>query len=376
MATIHSGIPIIRSGELRTYNQSYMETSEIHRFDIFWVPADTTGAQTLPEGTRPYPIVTPYCDNQKKGIVLVAPITSNTKTASESAVPIQINGRDSVILLDRLATIETTPWPIHRETRYRKGARGSKDTQPAVYPRTSSSPGRSSTGSFKRKDALRGGPRFEFKEITSARRLNVIKNVADEYSVAFLNSEGGRIFWGVRDSDRVVVGVKLTLSERDEVRKEVVSKLAGIQPDIDIVQLRLDFHEVFENGAVVADLFIVELSVPRGKPTTMHFTSGGDAFVRLDGVKLKLKGPQIQQWIMGRMKAAVLPSLTPAERKRQEILEWKWKDRNPQHHEYRSCSDADRTCQGHCRCDGNRLHRPLRHHIHKRDPEIGLTGQY
>jgi hypothetical protein len=149
--------------------------------------------------------------------------------------------------------------------------------------------------------------------------------------VAFLNSEGGRIFWGIRDSDRVVVGVKLTSAERDEVRKEVVSKLAGIQPQIDIVRSRLTFHEVFDNDAVVADLFVAELSVPRGEPTTMHFTCGDEAYVRLDGVKQKLKGPQIQQWILGRTKAAAgatqvaVSQPSSAERKRQEILAWKGK---------------------------------------------------
>jgi Putative DNA-binding domain len=169
--------------------------------------------------------------------------------------------------------------------------------------------------------------RYEFKEITSARPANVIKHLADEYAVAFLNSEGGRIFWGIRDSDRVVVGVKLTSSERDEIRREVVGKLAGIQPPVDIVRLRLSFHEVFENDLVVPDLLVIELSVPRGEPATMHFTSGDEAFVRLDGVKQKLKGPQIQQWVLGRTKAVgvTATSPSPAERKRQEILAWKGK---------------------------------------------------
>jgi hypothetical protein len=173
--------------------------------------------------------------------------------------------------------------------------------------------------------------RYEFKETTSARPANVIKNAADEYAVAFLNSEGGRIFWGIRDSDRAVVGVKLTSTERDQVRKEVVSKLAGIQPQIDIVRLRLEFHQIFDDNGVVADLFVVELSVPRGEPATIHFTSGDEAYIRSDGVKQKLKGPQIQQWILGRTKAvaettpAAAPQPSPAERKRRGILEWKGK---------------------------------------------------
>ncbi|MGA7925274.1 MAG: hypothetical protein WCA20_04700 [Candidatus Sulfotelmatobacter sp.] len=36
----------------------------------------------------------------------VAPITSNTATVGESGVLFQIDGRDSVVLLDRVITIE------------------------------------------------------------------------------------------------------------------------------------------------------------------------------------------------------------------------------------------------------------------------------
>ena len=43
--------------------------------------------------------------------------------------------------------------------------------------------------------------------------------------VAFLNSEGGRILWGVRNSDRVVVGVRLASDDRDRLRQVVTNKL-------------------------------------------------------------------------------------------------------------------------------------------------------
>jgi hypothetical protein len=128
-----------------------------------------------------------------------------------------------------------------------------------------------------------------------------------------------------------VVGVKLSGVERDDVRKAVTSKLNYIQPHLDIVSLKLTFHEVSDGTSVISDLFVVELAVPRGDPTTMYFTSGDKAIVRLDGVKQKLKGPQIQQWIMARLKAAAIsdtgepaaaPPESPAQLKRKEILPW------------------------------------------------------
>src|SRR5262245_52485044 len=85
----------------------------------------------------------------------------------------------------------------------------------------------------------------EFKEIKGRNPVDIIKNSADEYVVAFLNSEGGRIYWGIRDSDRVVVGVKLTSSQRDEIRRVVGEKLAQIQPSISPTAFRINFHETF-----------------------------------------------------------------------------------------------------------------------------------
>ncbi len=56
---------------------------------------------------------------------------------------------------------------------------------------------------------------IEFKRISGNRPLDAIKNTVDEYVVAFLNSRiSGRIIWGIRDTDRVVVGVKLAIPHR------------------------------------------------------------------------------------------------------------------------------------------------------------------
>jgi hypothetical protein len=66
---------------------------------------------------------------------------------------------------------------------------------------------------------------FEFKEIkSSAGAVGSIVNTSDEYAVAFLNSEGGRIFWGIRNHDRIVIGVPLNYEQRDKVRRDVHTK--------------------------------------------------------------------------------------------------------------------------------------------------------
>lgn len=139
---------------------------------------------------------------------------------------------------------------------------------------------------------------IEFKEVRGVNPVKAIVNTADEYAVAFLNSEGGKILWGIRDSDKVVVGVALSDGDRDRLRRDVMAKLGEIQPQIDPSQFRLEIHKL-EGGD--ENRFVIELSVPPGAPSTPYYTSSHQCFVRLEGVKRKLTGPQLTDWIQRRI---------------------------------------------------------------------------
>ncbi len=144
---------------------------------------------------------------------------------------------------------------------------------------------------------------YEFKDISGSRRPgDSIKNTADEYVVAFLNSEGGSIYWGVRDTDRTVVGVRLNFQERDDVRSVVSQKLNGIRPPIDPTAYRIDFQEIYDtNYNLISDLYVIEITVPHVFTTDPYYTGGDEAFVRVDGVKRKLSGPALTDWIKRRL---------------------------------------------------------------------------
>lgn len=131
---------------------------------------------------------------------------------------------------------------------------------------------------------------YEFKEIKGGNPVDSIKNVSDEYAVSFLNSEGGRIFWGIRDNDRVAVGVKLDSKLRDEVAKAIENKLAHIQPPLSPSYWRIRFHPVhLRSGTPVVDLMVVELtvSVPDER-AILYATASNNVFVRSDSGKKKL----------------------------------------------------------------------------------------
>lgn len=141
---------------------------------------------------------------------------------------------------------------------------------------------------------------YEFKEVRPQNPLSAIADTAEKYAVAFLNSEGGRIYWGVRGSDRIVLGAKLSFDERDRLRQSITSKLGAIRPAIDPTAFRLDIHLV-ENSGDAADLVVVELVVPRVRTSGPYYAGGVDAFVRLDGVTRKLAGPELTDWIVRRV---------------------------------------------------------------------------
>jgi hypothetical protein len=141
----------------------------------------------------------------------------------------------------------------------------------------------------------------EFKEIKGANPVNIIKNTADEYVVAFLNSDGGRILWGVRNDDRVCVGVKLTYEQRDRLRRDVGSKLAQIKPTIDPSHYRIILHPVMDNGVVSEEIYVVEIVVPNVALAAPFYTGGNECFVRTDGGKEKMSGPALTDWIRRRL---------------------------------------------------------------------------
>ena len=144
----------------------------------------------------------------------------------------------------------------------------------------------------------------EFKEIKTEgdRAVKSIVNQADEYAIAYLNSNtAGRILWGIKDKDGCVAGVRLNYGERDELRRKVNEKLYKITPKIDPSQFRIELHGVKDkDNNFLADLYVVELTVPASISSTPYFTESGKTWVKVDGAKKSLSGPSLVEWILRR----------------------------------------------------------------------------
>ena len=139
---------------------------------------------------------------------------------------------------------------------------------------------------------------YEFKEVKGKNPAGSITNTSDEYAVAFLNCEGGRIFWGVRDGDRITVGVTLDERRRDEVRRKVSEKLGSIRPPISVEDWQLELHQVHDlQREIIEDLWVVELLVPPPQKRNVFYTNSGELFVKTDGGIRRLLGPEITEFI-------------------------------------------------------------------------------
>lgn len=143
----------------------------------------------------------------------------------------------------------------------------------------------------------------EFKEVKGGNPLDAIEKRADEYAVAFLNAAvSGKIVWGVRDEDRVVVGVALSANQRDHLRRLVTEKLSSIAPAIPVSAFTLEIIRLDGEASKDPALCVVELKVAAPPlRVNLYFTQSGDAYIKTEGGRRKLNGPQIQEETMHRM---------------------------------------------------------------------------
>lgn len=144
---------------------------------------------------------------------------------------------------------------------------------------------------------------YEFKEITGNPIKHVRKNIA-EYACAFLNNKGGKILYGV-DDDGVIKGVKLSRSQKNEIRTTINSEMHLIEPAIDPTRYDIEFHNVYssdDDDNAISDLFVIEVFItPPIDSRTLYFTGNHHTYVKVPGGRKQLNGSEIQEWIRSRL---------------------------------------------------------------------------
>eukprot|EP01105_Mastigella_eilhardi_P024126 TRINITY_DN6226_c0_g1_i1.p1 TRINITY_DN6226_c0_g1~~TRINITY_DN6226_c0_g1_i1.p1 ORF type:complete len:727 (-),score=155.98 TRINITY_DN6226_c0_g1_i1:73-2187(-) len=126
--------------------------------------------------------------------------------------------------------------------------------------------------------------RHELKSVHKQDPVEYLPRVAVKYINAFLNSEGGTIYFGV-ENDGCVSGVSLDRAERDACRLKLDNSLLVFQPQVDPDMWSMRFVPVVPPTGVqpVPDLFVIEITVRRGKGPIYFTNSQGKhrkAYVR------------------------------------------------------------------------------------------------
>ena len=145
--------------------------------------------------------------------------------------------------------------------------------------------------SFKRGESLPlEDMEIEYKNYYFPFALDQITKLSNCVS-AFLNTNGGRIFLGVKDEGNVVVGMRLTDKKKSDLVDHLLSIFESFEPKLSPKQYRVlflpiinDFDQVF-NG-----LYVVKLIIKRGE-RLLYSTNERKYYKRRDG-KVKLLSPE------------------------------------------------------------------------------------
>ena len=154
----------------------------------------------------------------------------------------------------------------------------------------------------------------EFKEVKGQNPTQAIGKVVDEYVVAYLNEAGGSVYWGIRDNDRLVVGVTLDHDKRDQVRQVVGQKIAAIAPSVSSDCYQVPFHKVMhtaEGTVAPENTLVVEVSVRPPDSGALYLTGSGEAYKKTLGGKRKLTGAELLNALLVQLQAKQDSSQTP-----------------------------------------------------------------
>lgn len=150
---------------------------------------------------------------------------------------------------------------------------------------------------------LKSAPHQQNRKYNEEAKVEIIKKTI----CAFLNSDGGRIYFGITDTC-VVNGIKLALWEKDRYKCYFRDITRCFWP-----QCYLDRISVFyvplkckDTGKFIKDLYVVKLKVLKGKPDFLYSVSQFNyvSFIRVDNQVCLLKSEFVHDEIRNRVRFA------------------------------------------------------------------------
>ena len=143
---------------------------------------------------------------------------------------------------------------------------------------------------------------LEFKNYSIPLQIGHFKKIKKTVC-AFLNSNGGRIYFGVRDEDQCVIGIQFrNRFQLDDFRDSIKNALSLITPEIRRDQYFLKFLPVMEKTRHREGCFVPKLIIKRGDPFELYFTNERLCYYRRNGNNSKFSPLELKSEILKREK--------------------------------------------------------------------------
>ena len=118
---------------------------------------------------------------------------------------------------------------------------------------------------------------------------------------AFLNTNGGRIYFGVRDEDQCVLGIQLNDNKKiKSFNDSICNTLLLITPEIFRDQYCIKYLPIYDRSVKIPDLYIVKLIIKRGNPNELYFTNERLSYYRRNGKNSKFVPSELKIEILKR----------------------------------------------------------------------------
>lgn len=112
---------------------------------------------------------------------------------------------------------------------------------------------------------------------------------------AFLNTNGGRIFLGVKDEDNRVVGIRLDLFKKEQALRDLQNLISNLKPPVNQNQWKIIYLPVKNDfDKHVKSLYVIKLIIKKAD-TFLHCNSDNKYFKRRDGKVKMLQTDEVKQ---------------------------------------------------------------------------------
>lgn len=142
---------------------------------------------------------------------------------------------------------------------------------------------------------------IEFKNYNYPLSSELVKTITNQMN-GFLNSLGGRIYFGITD-EGIVKGITLTQKQRDLFKNDLVNYSYNFFPNCRTEKFEVSFIPIKnKNDIFINNLYIVKLLVKQGDTSKLYSISDKyfESYIRLDGQVAKLKSSEIMHYIIDR----------------------------------------------------------------------------